>query len=1610
MKYRLIAGVGFLACAAELVGAGWTTPPPASVAVTESYLVKASHSAYTTGLGVYIYKNGALVASNGSGGPPPGQSLSVTATYSNPGDSSPQTIVYRGVAYTNEAGTVWDNEKTTVVQTPTVAVTSITTDIGSVIRPGNVFRPRVSASTSHFGLGSIHIYSGPPDADYQSLTNAQAFVGASGLSATVDGNPITAGPDGTVYTFYGRTETGSPKYYSAAYGPVAFTVQGVNSSTYVSQSVPATVEWGRTFTVTQTWTNSGSKTWTSGGNYKLGSQNPQDNLTWGTGRFAYAGSVAPGGTQSYTWTSTAPSTPGTYNFQTRWVQESVEWFGAYSPNVVVTVTKRNQSISFPNPGNRTYGDPPFQLSASASSGLPVTYSISGPATLSGNTVTITGAGTISITALQGGDALWNAAPNQSCSVFVAQRGITVTRSGSKAYDGNTVSYNAGASITQGNLVYGDAVSYSFGNTSSANAGSYVIPVSATVMNGGSNRTASYAVAVIGSYAISVAPPASVTVSPSSQTITAGDTISFTAGGGSGVGAFVWGGEASGTGPSRSVTFGSAGAKTVTVYRASDGNYSQSNTAVANITVNAVQPLVTISPSAQTITAGQSVTFSASGGAGTGAYVWGGDASGTGSSKTVTFPTAGTRTVTVYRAASPGYSQSASSSATITVNLDQPTVAISPVAQTVTLGDTIAFTASGGAGSGGFYWGGDASGTGATKSVTFSVAGARTVSVYRAASSGYNQSSAAFASIMVNVNQPAPSISPSNSTVTIGNTVVFTATGGSGGGAFVWGGEASGNGATKSVTFNVAGTKTVSVYRAASTGYNQSPTASASITVNHDQSVVIISPPTPTVTKGDTVTFTASGGQGTGALTWGGLASGTGATKNVTFDEVGTGTVTVFRAASAGYNQSNTASATITVNQNQPQVTLSPPSQTVTVGQSITFTAAGGAGTGDYTWGGAASGTGTSKSITFGSSGDKTVTVQRAGSSGYNASNTASVTITVNEEQAAVAISPSTQTITMNQSISFSASGGSGTGAYTWGGEASGTGPSKSVTFASPGTKTVSLFRAASSGFNQSSTATATITVNQNQASVSISPVTQSVALGQSVTFSASGGSGTGTFSWGGVASGTGVSKTVGFTSVGLKSVSVFREPSEFFNQSNTAVSSITVIETVSTSLSMGSISAPTYSAANQSISVSATVAGSTTPNAGSVTFVLKNSDGVDLASSTASVSNGVASGTISIPAGTPMGTGYYVSARYGQTSSGYYTWTDSSSTSGTFAIFPAPAVPSGLRAWYRADFGVTVDALGVSQWMDASGNGFDFGQTDPARRPIWVGNAINGRPLVDFTDGERLKTSIANLHAGGNDLTVIIVAESARSQSTSNASMLDLDADSQRGFSVRQQSGVNNRFVLRWQNQAESLWQGMASPLDSPAAPQIATFVKGGSTQRVWLNGLLASTETVDAYMRKPSAVLAVGGSVVQTSDYYNGRIAEVLIYNRALSDSERAIVISELGTRYALTDSDFDGLPDGWELGHFGSLDATASGDFDFDGLSNMQEYQIGTIASSADSDGDGIPDADEIANGTDPLVVNGGTLTGGYSLVLRITRSGGTSFFGVNTGNWQISPAPTP
>jgi hypothetical protein len=91
------------------------------------------------------------------------------------------------------------------------------------------------------------------------------------------------------------------------------------------------------------------------------------------------------------------------------------------------LVKRTQTITFPALTSPVkYGVAPITLSATASSGLAVTYSVIGPATMDGtHTLKIIGVGTVEVKAMQVGDNGYAAATPVSHSILVGKASLTI---------------------------------------------------------------------------------------------------------------------------------------------------------------------------------------------------------------------------------------------------------------------------------------------------------------------------------------------------------------------------------------------------------------------------------------------------------------------------------------------------------------------------------------------------------------------------------------------------------------------------------------------------------------------------------------------------------------------------------------------------------------------------------------------------------------------------------------------------------------------------------------------------------------------------------------------------------------------------------------------------------------------------------------------------------------------------------------------------------------------------------------------------------------------------------------------------------------------------------
>ena len=192
-----------------------------------------------------------------------------------------------------------------------------------------------------------------------------------------------------------------------------------------------------------------------------------------------------------------------------------------------SIGRASQAISFSSmpPVPAAVGGPDYPISASASSGLPVTFAAApasaGICTVSGSTVSLVGAGTCSVVANQGGNAVYDPADPVQQSFTVGPGAPTLspqTISFTSTAPGGAVvggpAYTVAASASSGLAVVFTIASASAGVCTISGATVSLVGAGTCTINANQAGNASYepALQVQQSFSVSTPPPASQTIS------------------------------------------------------------------------------------------------------------------------------------------------------------------------------------------------------------------------------------------------------------------------------------------------------------------------------------------------------------------------------------------------------------------------------------------------------------------------------------------------------------------------------------------------------------------------------------------------------------------------------------------------------------------------------------------------------------------------------------------------------------------------------------------------------------------------------------------------------------------------------------------------------------------------------------------------------------------------------------------------------------------------------------------------------------------------------------------------------------------------------------------
>jgi hypothetical protein len=245
---------------------------------------------------------------------------------------------------------------------------------------------------------------------------------------------------------------------------------------------------------------------------------------------------------------------------------------------------------------------------------------------------------------------------------------------------------------------------------------------------------------------------------------------------------------------------------------------------------------------------------------------------------------------------------------------------------------------------------------------------------------------------------------------------------------------------------------------------------------------------------------------------------------------------------------------------------------------------------------------------------------------------------------------------------------------------------------------------------------------------------------------------------------------------------------------------------------------------------------------------------------------------------------------------------NSAEVSITTPAAPPPPTPV-LKTWFRADAIAGVANGGaLSTWTDSSGNGFNATQATAGQRPTYIQNSVNGRPVVRFNSANQ--TYLAFSRPVQDNFTILCVLRSSQGIGTGvnfwdGAGIVNGEV----AFTVNDfglSLNANGKLLAGTGNPDVTI-ASAASGLNN-GLPHFVVFKRTRLTgaMELYVDGVLQGSTTGSKQVLNAPEQLVLGAQQTLLN-FLTGDIAEVKIYDQALSDPDRIAEENALQCKYGL-------------------------------------------------------------------------------------------------------------
>lgn len=224
---------------------------------------------------------------------------------------------------------------------------------------------------------------------------------------------------------------------------------------------------------------------------------------------------------------------------------------------------------------------------------------------------------------------------------------------------------------------------------------------------------------------------------------------------------------------------------------------------------------------------------------------------------------------------------------------------------------------------------------------------------------------------------------------------------------------------------------------------------------------------------------------------------------------------------------------------------------------------------------------------------------------------------------------------------------------------------------------------------------------------------------------------------------------------------------------------------------------------------------------------------------------------------------------------------------------------NGLQVWLKSDLGVETSTSNVTKWLDVSGNSNDAAQATGANQPVLTTNAINGLPAITF-DGSNDNLTFSS--PGGNfanfasGATVFAVTSPAAS---GPHYILDLANGATSDNITLSNNGTTATFSVYRGSTGSNL--SATSSLTLGQFQLFEGYQSGSSTGNIFVNSAQKASGTLSNPNNISRTMNHIGSNYNASGNFYQGGLAELLVYNRPLTGAEQAGVTGYLLQKYQL-------------------------------------------------------------------------------------------------------------